>query len=171
MTSAISLLAQEQKPVLPIDPETHQIKFQEVVNEKGSKQELFNRCVYWLYKYYKDADRITSVRDPNTGKIVGQHRFRVYYYDKDSIRRIGGTIDYTFTIEFKKDRYRYIVNKLLLKTASKFPIERWLDKKSPNYDPRWESYLNQIADFVKSWEENLKEHMRPEPVKKPNDNW
>ncbi len=165
------LVAQITKGVLPIDPDTKKIKFQEVVHEKGSKQQLFNRCIYWLYKYYKDADRVTSVRDPNTGKIIGQHRFRVYYYDKDSVKRIGGTIDYTFTIEFRDGRYRYTINKLLLKTASKYPIENWLDKSSPNYDPRWDSYLQQIADFVKSWSDDLKEHMKPEPPKKTDDNW
>ncbi len=166
-----TVYAQEQKAVLPIDAETQKIKFQEVVHEKGTQQELFNRCVYWLYKYYKDPDRVTSVRDPHTGKIVGQHRFRVYYYDKDSIKHIGGTIDYTFTIEFKNGRYRYTINDLLLKTASKYPIENWLDKSSPNYNPRWDSYLKQIADFVNGWADNLKEHMKPEPPKKSDDNW
>ncbi len=166
-----TLLAQVKKGVLPIDPETKKIKFQEVVHEKGTKQQLFNRCVYWLYKFYKDPDRVTSVRDPNTGKIVGQHRFRVYDYTKDSIKKIAGTIDYTFTIEFKDGRYRYTINKLLLKTASKYPIENWLDKSFPNYNPRWESYLQQIADFVKSWSDDLKEHMKPEPPRKTDDDW
>ncbi len=163
--------AQQKKFVLPIDTETQKIKFQEVVKEKGTQQQLFNRCVYWLYKYYKDADRVTSVRDPQLGKIEGQHRFRVYYYDKDSIKHIGGTIDYTFSIAFRNGRYRYTISKLLLKTASKFPIERWLDKTSPNYDPRWDSYLQQIAKFVNGWAANLKEHMKPEPPKKSDDNW
>ena len=166
-----TIYAQENKHVLPIDEDTHKIKFQEVVHEKGTQQQLFNRCVYWLYKYYKDADRVTSIRDPHTGKIEGKHRFRVYYFDKDSIKHRGGTIDYTFTIEFRDGRYRYVISKLLLKTTSKFPIERWLDKADPNYDPRWESYLQQIAEFVNGWAANLKEHMKPKPEKKSDDNW
>ncbi len=169
--STTAFAQQEEKLNLPIDPETQKIKFQEVVHEQGTKQELFNRCVYWLYKYYKDPDRVLSIRDPHTGKIAGQHRFRVYYWDKDSTRHIGGTIDYTFTIEFRDGRYRYTINKLLLKTASKFPVENWLDKNSPDYDPRWDSYLKQISEFINKWIDTLKENMKPEKPKKTDDDW
>ncbi len=50
------------------------------------------------------------------------------------------------------------------------PVEKWLDKSDPAYDPRWDSYLQQIALYVQNWGSSLKEMMGPEPEKK-EDSW
>lgn len=169
---SVAVQAQEEvKPsFIPIDNETQRIKFQDVVEEEGTQNELFKRVVYWLNDYYKDPVRITSVRDKATGKFVGSHRFRIYYWDADSIKHIGGMITYTFTIEVKDNRYRYTIDELLLKSQTNLEVERWLDKTDPAYDPRWDSYLDQIADFVQNWSDTLKEKMKPE-VEKKEDEW
>ncbi len=166
LIGSITLQAQDEKKpsVIPIDNDTQRIKFQEVVNQEASKTELFKRCVYWLNNYYKDPVRVTSVRDEPTGKFVGKHRFRIYYWDDDSIKHIGGMIHYTFTIEVKDNRYRYTIDELLLKSKTRLQVEKWLDKDDPAYNPRWDSYLQQIADFVKEWSDTLKEKMKPEKV-------
>ncbi|PLX13830.1 MAG: hypothetical protein C0598_02770 [Marinilabiliales bacterium] len=164
-------LSQEMKPIIPIDSETNKIKFQAVIDEKGSKEELFNRSIYWLNDFYKDPVRITSIRDIETGKIEGTHRFRIYYWDEDSIKHIGGMINYTFVLEFKTDRYRYTINELLLKSRTNLPVEKWLDKSDPAYNKQWESYLEQIAEFVDEWSESLINHMRPEPEEVVEDDW
>ncbi len=155
---------------IPIDTETNKIKFQGVVKEEGDKYELFKRSIYWLNSTYKDPVRVTSVRDKETGKIVGRHRFRIYYWDKDSIKHIGGMINYTFTVEMKDSRYRYTIDEIILKSASSIPVEKWLDKDDPAYDPRWDEYLRQIADFVNNWSSTLEEKMKPEP-EKVKDDW
>lgn len=166
-----SALSQNMKPIIPIDTETNKIKFQAVVDEKGSKEELFNRSVYWLNDYYKDPVRITSIRDVETGKIEGTHHFRIYYWDEDSIKHIGGMINYTFVLEFKENRYRYTITELLLKSRTFLPVEKWLDKSDPAYNKQWDSYLEQIATFVNEWSENLMDHMKPEPEEKVEDDW
>lgn len=158
--------AQETDLFIPVDTDTQLIKFQNVVEEPGDQNELFKRCIYWLNGYYKDPVRVTSVRDKPSGKIIGHHRFRIYYWDKDSIKHTGGMIHYTFTIELKENRYRYTINELVLKSQTNIPVEKWLDKNDPAYDPRWDSYLKQIADFVNAWSANLEEKMKPEPEKK-----
>jgi len=155
---------------LPIDTETNKIKFQGVVEEEGDKYELFKRSIYWLNSTYKDPVRVTSVRDKETGKIVGRHRFRIYYWDKDSIKHIGGMINYTFTVELKDGRYRYTIDEIILKSATSIPVEKWLDKDDPAYDPRWDEYLRQIAYFVNNWSSTLEEKMKPEP-EKVKDDW
>jgi hypothetical protein len=162
--------AQDMKPIIPIDTETNKIKFQEVIDEQGSKDELFNRSIYWLNGFYKDPVRITSIRDKATGKIEGHHRFRIYYWDEDSIRHIGGMINYKFVLQFKQDRYRYTITEIILKSQTNLPVEKWLDKSDPAYNKQWDSYLQQIADFVNNWSENLKEKMRPE-IEKVEDEW
>lgn len=167
---SISAWSQDMKPIIPIDTETSKIKFQEVVNEPGSKNDLFKKCIYWLNEFYKDPVRVTSIRDAETGKIEGKHRFRIYYWDEDSVKHSGGMINYTFVISFKQDKYRYTITKLILKSQTNLPVEKWLDKSDPAYNKQWDSYLEQIAEFVDKWSESLKKKMGPEP-EKVEDDW
>lgn len=166
---SIMVQAQEEKKVIPVDEDTKEIKFREVIDEDGSKDELFNRCIYWLNNFYKDPTRITTIRDNPTGKIAGQHQFRIYYYLEDSIKKPAGLVRYTFTIDLKDNKYRYTINELILKSSTNVPVEKWLDKDDPAYDPRWDDYLQQIAVYVENWSESLKEKMKPEPTKKEDD--
>jgi hypothetical protein len=165
----VMLHAQNDTPIIPIDEETHKIKFKEVVEEEGTKNELFNRCVYWLNEFYKDPTRVTTIRDLPTGKIAGRHQFRIYYYNEDSVKVRAGLVRYNFTIEFKENRYRYTIDEVLLKSTTDLPVEKWLNKDDPAYDPRWEQYLQQVVDYVDNWTGTLKEKMKPEPEKKDDD--
>lgn len=164
------LFAQENQPVVPVNPETGFIQFQEVVEEEGTKDELFNRCIYWLNSYYKNSTRVTTIRDFQTGRIEGKHNIRIYYYSGDSIKTQAGTVDYTFNIELKPDKFRYTLSNFKLRSKTRMPVEKWLDKDHPDYNPRWDEYLQQIADFAESWSKSLKTKMQPE-VKKTDDDW
>jgi hypothetical protein len=159
-----------QTKTIPFDPDVKKIKFQEVINETGTQAELFKRCVYWLNDYYKDPVRVTIVRDEPTGKIMGKHNIRLKNIDKDSVVTDGPTVFYEFTIEVRDERFRYTITELLLKSASRFEIERWLDKNDPLYNEQYASYLDQIAVFVEEWATVLKEKMKPEPTIKV-DSW
>lgn len=165
----IFVLAQTEKLEIPVETETGLIKFTEIIDETGTKDELFNRCVYWLNGFYKDPTRVTTIRDVPTGKIVGRHQFRLYY-DEEGAKITGGMVKYTFAIEFKDNKYRYIIDNLLLKSKTNLPVEKWLNKDDPAYDPRWDSYLQQIAEYVKNWSDSLKEKMKPEK-EKAKDDW
>jgi len=153
-----------QIKTIPFDAEAKKIKFQQVIEEEADQMELFNRCIFWLNDYYKDPVRVTTVRDAPSGKIMGKHTIRLKYTDDNGIEQTGPTVIYEFTVEVKDNRYRYTITDLLLKTASRFEIERWLDKEDPAYDPRWENYLDQIAEYVDQWSAFLIEKMKPEPV-------
>jgi hypothetical protein len=166
----IVLHAQNERPVIPIDEQTQKIKFKEVVDEEGTKDELFNRCVYWLNSFYKDPTRVTTIRDLPTGKIAGRHQFRIYYYAEDSVKMRAGLVRYNFTIEFKDNRYRYTIDEMVLKSTTNLPLEKWLDQDDPAYDPRWEQYLRQVVGYVDNWSTTLKEKMKPEK-KKEEDDW
>ena len=169
MLASLNPLAAQVKTI-PFDAEARKIKFQQVIEEEGSQNELFNRCVFWLNDYYKDPVRITSVRDAPSGKIMGKHTIRLKYTDDKGIEHDGPSVYYEFTIEVRENRYRYTITDLLLKTASRFEIERWLDKEDPAYDPRWADYLDQIAEYVDQWSAFLIQKMKPEP-KPTEDIW
>jgi len=152
-----------QVKTIPFDAEAKKIKFQQVIEEEGTQAELFNRSIFWLNDYYKDPVRVTSVRDAPSGKIMGKHTIRLKYTDEKGIEYDGPSVYYEFTLEVRENRYRYTITELLLKTASRFEIERWLDKDDPAYDPRWADYLDQVAEYVDQWSAFLIEKMKPEP--------
>ncbi|MCD4773107.1 MAG: DUF4468 domain-containing protein [Bacteroidales bacterium] len=148
--------------IVPVDEVTGLITYREVVEVEGTKKELFYRCISsWLNEAYTNSPGVTSVRDAATGKIIGNHRFRIHQTGKKGNKINTGMILYSFTIEVKDGRYRYTLSDLLLKRPSRYPIENWFDKSDPAYNTQWNAYLKQIDEFVKSWIEDLKEKMQP----------
>jgi hypothetical protein len=166
---SFQLIAQEEKQSFEIDPETGKIKFQAAIDETGTQEQLFNRCIYFLNDFYNDPVRVTTIRDINTGKVEGNYRFRIYTTEKD-VKVDAGLINYHFIIEMKENKYRYTVTDIYLKSATNKPIERWLDKDAPGYDPRMDDYLQQIVDYFEDWSTKLKEKMKPE-IEKKKDEW
>ncbi|RLD45462.1 MAG: hypothetical protein DRI89_00980 [Bacteroidetes bacterium] len=168
--AGFQLMAQEEQPIVPVDPETGLIKFREVVDEKGTQNELFNRCIYWVNDFYANPTRVTTIRDYNSGRIEGKHNISIYTYTNDSAKKQAGTVDYVFNIELKHDKYRYTITDLKIHTKTRTPAEKWLNKNDPDYSPHWDEYLQQIADFFAEWSSSLKTKMKPE-VKKTKDDW
>jgi hypothetical protein len=163
--SFIRLTAQEQTSIVPVDPETKLITYKEVVQQTGTKTELFNRAVEWINTNYKNPADVTRVRNPETGLIELIHRIELSYDDK-GVSRSAGIVDYTLKFEFKESRYRYTITNFNLKQASRVPIEKWLDKADKTYSPQYENYLSQIDVFTKNLIESLKKGMEPPAVKK-----
>ena len=170
--SMVAVQAQDSlpDPNIPLDKESKTIKFSGVVHEKGTKNELFNRCVYWLNGYYKSPTRVTQIRDVATGKILGKHSFPLYTFDTVSNTNIKtAKVNYTFTVMFKDGRYKWQIDELEVISNKKVPLEEMINKNDPRYKKEWKSYLTQITDFVKSWSDNLEEKMKPEDAKKEKD--
>ena len=154
---------QEASLNLPVDDVTGLITYKEVIDEEGSKDELFNRCSMWLHTLYANPWDATKVRDQATGLIKIQHQFRIYNYDEVGTKQDAGMIIYDAKIEFKENRYRIVVDDFVLKQASRYPVERWLDPNAPDYNKKWQSYLKQIDSFVRDeLISSLKEGMKPE---------
>ena len=59
---------------------------------------------------------------------------------------------------------------MIARFLANLPVEKWLDRSDPEYNKQWDSYLDQIVEFVNNWRENLKEKMHPEP-EKVKDDW
>lgn len=152
--------------VVPIDPETKLITYRGVVNEQGSKLELYNRCIEWVNSYYKNVQNVAKVQDPENGILVVQHRINVYDTLKDgSIVKSNTIIQYVLRVEFKDNRYRYTFSDFTMKAQSRFPLERWLDQNDPTWTPQWNGYLKQMDSEIYKIIENLKKGMKPKPTK------
>ncbi len=173
LTLLSSLLSNAQQndstSTIPVDSKTGRITYQEVIKEEGTKEELFNRCIYWVNTFFENPVSVTKIRDFETGRIEGRHQFRLTY-EEDGYNKDGGMVLYTVRIELKDGRYRYTITDFDLRKATRFPLETWLDKTHPAYNERWDEYLSQVDQFSKNLAANLKQKMKPEPEEEP-DEW
>jgi hypothetical protein len=166
----LRLAAQNPSPTLPVDPETKKITYREVVNQEGNPGYLYDKAIQWFGYYYLNAQSVFSLQDKTNGKVEGVGRMKIYYNDsKTGTRMDGGLILYTIRIEFKDNKYRYTLTDFNLKTASRFPIEKWMNKEDPAYNSNWDLYLYQVDTTMQRLVSTLKEKMKPTVVKK--DEW
>jgi len=167
-----SIFAQEEattRAQLPINRDTQKITYQEIVDQQGSADELYVKSMDWLNAFFSNPPGICSTMDRENAKIEGNHNFDIHYINEDGIKINAGRILYSFKVEFKENKYRYTITDFVLKKASRYPIEKWLNENDPDYSEKWDLYLKQVDDFAKDFIKVLKEKMQPE--KEIKDEW
>ena len=165
------LFSQEttEVPSLPVDPDSKLIMYREVVQEQGDPSYLYNKAMEWFNYYYINPTSIFNIQDKVNGKIEGTGRMGIFFRDDKGIQHNAGVIVYTIRLEFKENRYRYTVTDFNLKGASRFPIERWMNKEDPAYNPQWNNYLYQVDTTMQRLTSTLVEKMKP--VEEKKDEW
>jgi hypothetical protein len=156
-------------PDLPVDPDTKLILYRDVVNQEGTKDVLYDRGAEWLRSYYVNPGSVTKVQDKVNGKIEGTGRLRLYFFNSDNTRTDAGMVFYDFRLEFKDNKYRYTLTNFSLKGISRIPLEKWMNKNDPSYNPQMENYLYQVDTTMQNLISKLKEGMKPKVIKK--DEW
>jgi len=159
----------ESMPKLPVDPDTKLIQYREVVDQQGTKDVLYDRGAEWFRQYYLSPTSVFRVQDKVNGKLEGEGRFKIYYKDDDGLTRDAGVIMYDIRVEFKENKYRYTLTDFNLKSASRYPIEKWMNVNDPAFNPNWASYLYQTDTTMQALIHSLKEGMKPKVIKK--DEW
>ena len=161
---------QQAAPVtLPVDPDSKKIMYRAVVDEQGTPAHLYNKAIEWFGFYYLNPQSIYSVQDKENGRIEGLGRMKLVNPDGVGSTKEGGIVTYLIKIELKENKYRYTITDFNLKTASRYPIEKWMNKTDPAYTPNWDSYLMQVDTTMQRLVTTLKEKMKPTAVKK--DEW
>ncbi len=155
---------------MPVNEKTCKFQYKEVVQEEGSQQEFFTRAVSWVNNNYKNAASVTSVRDPHTGVIEGNHRIQLRYNNIDGNVITGEMILYKFKIEFKDGRYRYCFDEFFVRKQSRFALEQWTDKDSPDYRVDNMYVQEKIDEQINKLITSLKETMAP-PVVEEEEEW
>lgn len=156
-TGAVS----SQNTNIPVDENTGLITWQDVIQENGSPLVLYNRCIEWINSLYKNPQEVTKVRDPEGGRIVIHHSFRMVDVQPDGSEINSNTIvNYLLRLEFRENRYRYTFTEFTMKALSKYPLERWLDTNDPSYFPVYEQYLVQVQQSVEKIVESMREGMK-----------
>ncbi len=167
---SLPIFAQQQdlNTLLPIDDETQLITYKEVVKETGNKKELYDRGMAWVKAYFVNAEEVTQSTDAEKCVIEGKHRLQVYNIldPKTGKKTKGPLVEYKFQLEFRDGRYRYTFNNFTNKDqASRFPVERWMNKKESLYNTNWDGYLVQINEKIEETIDKLKEGMHPKVEK------
>jgi len=165
------IFAQEvvNTPNLPIDADSKKIIYRDVVEENGDPGYLYNKAMEWFNYYYPSPTSIFSIQDRVNGKIEGTGRMGIYNNDEKGNKVNAGLIVYSIRIEFKENRYRYTLTDFNLKGSSRFPIEKWLNKEDPAYNPQWDNYLYQVDTTMQRLTSTLIEKMKP--VEEKTDEW
>lgn len=161
--------AQEAVSAYPVDKDTQLITYQEVVQQAGTADELYIRCVEWINTQYKNPADVCRVRNRESGVIEINHRLEILN-DAEGDKLIAGIVNYVLKLEFKPGRYRYTISDMTLKQSSRFPIEKWMDKNDSMYSPLWDKYLEQVNVQVNELINSLKVGMQP-PVIKVEEKW
>lgn len=146
---------------LPIDERTERIAFKKVIPTQGSIEEVHNRIYSnFLNSYYKNVTSVLNQTDETVFK--GKHTFQLD--NGDPVKSKWPWVTYHFTIEIRDGRVRYVLTDFMQKTQSAHPVEEWMNKEDPQYQPIWDSYLEQIAAFAKDWGTQFEEKLQPEKV-------
>ena len=131
-------LAQKDKvkaPYLPVDTETGQITYlgkTELVNVTA--QDLYDRAYNWATGYYKNATEKLRVQDKDNGRMEIFARFKIYAHDKKGEVTTSqiALVQYSFDIDFKDNKYRYVIHKINERAASYLPVEQWQNPDDPD---------------------------------------
>lgn len=154
-----------EPPYLPIDEDTKLVTYQEVVNEKASPQELYDRAMEWIKKYYKNTSEVIKSSDRDKGVINMRSSVRIHVILKDGTKQYKNIVYYNFKLECRQDRYRYTITDFNAKATSASPIEVWYDTKNPLWSPDQYGFLIQIDEEIRALIESLEEGMLPKVEK------
>lgn len=164
-----SSFAQDVPQGYPVDKDTQLITYQDVIPMAGSADELYIRCIEWINTKYKNPADVCRVRNRESGVIEILHRFELLN-DEAEDRLKAGIVNYTLKLEFKPGRYRYTLSDLTWKQATRYPIEKWMNKEDKLYSPVFDSYLTQVNKQALELINSLKAGMEP-PVVKQEEKW
>ncbi len=173
MFSALTIFAQKKKeltePELPINEDTQLVTYQEVVNEPGTPQELYDRALAWAKKFYNNKNEAFKITDRENGILELRSTVKIYSVYKDGSKHFRNVVYYNMKIECRSDRYRYTITDFKEKATSSAPIEAWFKKDSPKWEPGCYDWLNQINEAMVQLTNNFVDEMLPKEEK--NDDW
>ncbi len=156
-------------PDMPIDDDTQLITYKEVIQEKGTAQELYDRALVWAKAFYKNTSEVIKSNDPEKKEILFRSSVRIYSHQKDGSKLTKNIVYYNFKLECKEGRYRYTITDFQYKAASAAPIEVWLDKTGKKWDPECFVNLQEVDDQIQELLSSLVDGMQPLVVKE--DEW
>ncbi|WP_343524400.1 DUF4468 domain-containing protein [Pedobacter sp.] len=108
--SVKTLIAQDL--TFPIDSVTQKASYSQVVQVKGSKNELYSKAIEWFASMFKSSKNVIQLDDKDAGKIIG----KFVAYDSNQ-----GPVTCTLTIMLKDEKYKYILDNIYFNGNRSYP--------------------------------------------------
>ena len=137
-------------PGFEIDPETNEVVYTEAVTQAGSAAELYEKGIGWFNAFYKSPSSV--IKSKEAGKsIQGVGLFWLKHTDpKTGKKSNAGKIQYYITLKFKDGRYKYTIDNVIVKKASRYPITNWINAVNAEYDHRTADFLVQTDNYFRN---------------------
>ncbi|MDF2433007.1 MAG: hypothetical protein JWP44_2638 [Mucilaginibacter sp.] len=119
----------------PVDS-MNRITYQEIVNIKSSKTELYKKAKKWFIRDFNSGKDVIQLDDALAGEIIGKGFYieETLHQSEGELRNYKNNIWYTVAIKVKDGKYRIIINDLQIEyhnVNDKEPLENILIKMTP----------------------------------------
>jgi hypothetical protein len=102
---------------MPIDPQTHLITYQGVVEVPSvNKADLYTRAYAWIAKTYRSANDVIQMQDKEAGQLVAKGLTQVQTKSM-GMTFDAGVVRHTLTIYVKDGRFKYVLTNLTHEAA------------------------------------------------------
>ncbi|MFY0644148.1 MAG: DUF4468 domain-containing protein [Bacteroidia bacterium] len=166
------LATQAQEGLIPTNEKSGQAEIIEVVTvNAGTPAELNERAVEWIKSFYPNPHGVIKSNDSTSYEIKGKARFRLTWTDKKGNVTPSGFVVYSFTLQFKEGKFRYVIDRIHWKQASYFDISRWENKEEGQYDEEmWPLFIEQTMNYFNNMTDSLVEAVST-PIEEESTDW
>lgn len=116
---------------LPVNKETEKVEYTAIIDEKGTKEELFSAAKHWVMTTFSAPEEIILEEDEEEGHLVIRGLSLIDYVipSKNSSTEIP--MHFTLTVDVQNNQYRYVFTDVYFKlvqedTSLIIPIEETL---------------------------------------------
>jgi hypothetical protein len=167
LISPLVLIAQDNQ--IPVNEKTQLAEYTNVVSETGTSAELYERAITWISSYYKNPTNVVKTKEEGV-KITGKSRFKIKTKDKKGNTISQSYVNYTFLIEIKDNKYRYVIDKINWQQPSYFDVSKWEKKDDPRYQKiTYPSYVEQTVTFFNDFLDALEAGMATKKEEESSD--
>ena len=121
-----STVAMAQDSQIPTNEKTGEAEYTDVITVDGATAEnLRDRAHLWIDEFFPNPKGAVETDDSIAGKIEGKAQFRLEFNDKKGNVVPAGFVRYSYSLEFKEGKYRYVIDRIHFKQSSYYDVSRW----------------------------------------------
>jgi hypothetical protein len=103
-----SAFSQSETSVFPLNPDTGEIYYSEVINVEGkTKDDLFLSAKTWFVNAFKSSNDVIQLNDKEEGVIIG----------KGLLELNKGIVNFSVKLSVKEERYKYEIYDLIYESS------------------------------------------------------
>lgn len=110
---SVPLFALAQDAKFPIDPETKRATYEEVIDQQGTKDVLYDKALDMFATKFRSANDVIQIKDKDAGKIIG--KWNILPVDQRS-----GYVSCSIIILVKDNKYKYQITDILYLGTNEF---------------------------------------------------